>query len=69
MQEANGRVVQLAGRLSAAQVPELLVACGEYGRLEVDLTELVSADVAGIEALRRLRDRGVTLRAHPDTFR
>ena len=53
-------IVRLAGRLSAAQVPELLGACALL--VEVDLSELVSADVAGVEALQRLRDQGATPR-------
>ena len=58
-------MVRLAGRLSIAQVPELLGACAEGRPLEIDLSELVSADVAGIEALRRMRSSGVTLVGAP----
>ena len=60
-QEDDRRVVRLAGRLSAAQVPELLGVCSKPGPLELDLTELVSADVAGIEALQRIRGNGARL--------
>ena len=59
--EVDRRVVRLAGRLSAAQVPELLTACGGSEALELDLSDLVSADVAGIEALQRVRANGATL--------
>lgn len=71
--EDGRRRVRLAGQLGDAQVPEFLLACdasavsGVPGRraqgevLEIDLTELVSADVAGIEALRRVRAGGATL--------
>jgi hypothetical protein len=59
--EIDRRVVRLAGRLSAAQVPELLMACGDGGPLEIDLSDLVSADGAGIEALQRVRANGATL--------
>jgi hypothetical protein len=55
----------LAGRLSVAQVPELLTACGESGRVELDLSDLVSADTAGIEALQRVRRKGATLVGTP----
>ena len=61
VQRAGRRVVRLAGRLSAAQVPELLGACAGEVPLELDLTELMSADEAGIEALQRLRDHGSNL--------
>jgi ABC-type transporter Mla MlaB component len=63
--EANRRIVRLAGRLSAAQVPELLTACGEQRPLELNLSDLVSADAAGIEALQRVRRKGATLVGTP----
>jgi hypothetical protein len=61
VQEFDRRIVRLAGRLCAAQVPELLCACEDGGALQLDLTDLVSADVAGIEALQRVRARGANL--------
>jgi len=70
VQEDDRRLVRLAGQLGDAQVPELLLACGASGpcaagtesyTLQLDLTELVSADVAGIEALQRVRASGATL--------
>jgi hypothetical protein len=48
----------LAGRLDAAQVPELLQACAGAAMLTLDLTDLVSADAAGVDALQRIRRRG-----------
>ena len=57
-QEAERRVVRLAGRLGEAQVPELLMACGQAGPLLLDLSDLLSADAAGIEALQRVQARG-----------
>jgi hypothetical protein len=60
-QEGDRRVVRLAGKLGAAQVPDLLLACTRSGLLHVDLTELVSIDAAGVEALRRVRARGAIL--------
>jgi hypothetical protein len=65
VQEVDRRVVRLAGRLCAAQVPELLRACGEGGALQLDLTDLVSADVAGVEALQRVRANGANLVGAP----
>ena len=58
MDETDRRLVRLAGRLSVAQVPELLGACANVTSIQLDLTDLVSVDVAGIEALQRLRDQG-----------
>ena len=58
--EEGQRVVRVAGRLSAAQVPELLRACAEESALKVDLADLLSADAAGIETLQQIRGRGAT---------
>ena len=58
-------MVRLAGRLSVAQVPELLGACAEAHRVELDLGDLLSADVAGIEVLQALRSRGAQLVGAP----
>jgi len=63
--EGDRRVVRLAGRLSAAQVPELLIACAGQSGMELDLTDLLSADAAGIEALQRIRRGGATLSCIP----
>jgi len=65
VQEADRRVVRLAGRLTVAQVPELLASCAGSGVLDLDLKDLVSADPAGIEALQQLRARGATLTGAP----
>jgi hypothetical protein len=59
--ESDRRIVRLAGRLGEAQVPELLMACIEADRLVIDLSDLLSADVAGLEALQRVQARGATL--------
>ena len=63
--EAHGRLVRLAGRVSVAQVPELLKACADTVPLQVDLSDLVSVDVMGLEALQRLRSQGATLIGAP----
>ena len=63
--EVDRRIVRLAGRLSVAQVPELLMACAGAERVELDLTDLVSSDVAGIEALQRVRAQGARLLGAP----
>lgn len=61
VQQTDRRLVRLAGRLSVAQVPELLEACAKARPVELNLADLVSADAAGIEALQRLRGQGATL--------
>lgn len=58
----DGRTIRLAGRLNAAEVPELQALCARaHGRLRIDLVDLVSADAVGIDALRRLRADGADL--------
>ncbi len=63
--DGDRRIVRVAGRLSIAHVPELLEACAAGADVEVDLADLVSADLAGIEALRRLRTRGASIVGAP----
>ncbi len=61
--ENDVTLVTIAGRLAAANVRELhdLCECFE-GTLVLDLSDLVSADAQGLEALRELEDRGAELR-------
>lgn len=63
--EVDRRVVRVAGRLGLAHVPELLSACDGAGALELNLTDLSSADNAGIEALQRVRRKGAVLVGTP----
>ena len=68
--EADRLVVKLAGRLSTAQVPELFTACAnDDGAIELDLSDLVSADAPGIEAIQLLRDKGARLVGVPGYIR
>jgi hypothetical protein len=54
--------VRLAGRLNEVQVYELFSVCAHAaGALQVDLTDLLSADAVGLDALRRLRVDGAEL--------
>jgi hypothetical protein len=58
---ADHRLIRLAGRLTAAQVPELLHAHAEAALVvHLHLGELVSVDAAGLDVLRRLRRGGTT---------
>jgi anti-anti-sigma regulatory factor len=62
LQHADGCTIQLTGRLNAAQVHELRrVYAGASGRVEIDLTDLLSADAVGLDALRRLRHSGAEI--------
>ena len=60
------RVVRVEGRLTVAELAELEGALGDDpAHAELDLQNLRSADRAGLDALRRLRAAGVSLRAVP----
>jgi hypothetical protein len=61
--QAGGlREVRVAGRLTEAQVPDLLRVCAENtGLARIDLGELMSADGVGREVLHRLRTSGVEI--------
>jgi len=65
VREGDRRVIRVAGRLGVAHVPELLIACDGEGALELNLSDLASADNAGIEALQRVRRKGATLVGTP----
>ena len=67
--EGNRRMIRVAGRLSVAHVTDLLTACAGGEVLEIDLSDLVSADLAGIEALQRVRSKGATLVGTPGYIR
>lgn len=55
-------VVRLAGHLTGAQVPDLLAACaGGDGHPRIELDELMSADVIGLDALLRIQEDGAQL--------
>lgn len=60
----SGEVVQikLAGRITELEVKHLLRSrLWDEGRWLLDLSDLLSTDQAGIEALQELRARGVEL--------
>lgn len=65
--EGNQWLIRLAGRLSVDHVPDLLKVCGDHGSepVEVELSDLLSADAAGIDALRRVRHAGAHLTGTP----
>jgi hypothetical protein len=64
-QEGDRRVVRLAGWFGEAQVPELMQVCAAGGPLSIDLTELVSTDAAGLEAISRIREQGAMITGAP----
>jgi len=61
IRENDKCVVRVAGTLTHAQVPEFLKACANCPQLVLDLVDLQNADVAGIDAIRRLRGAGASL--------
>jgi STAS domain-containing protein len=61
-QESEGCTVHLDGRLTAAQVDDLLRACADAARpIRIDLTALRSLDVAAFQAIQRLVASGIQL--------
>ena len=67
--EKDRVVVHLAGRLTERQVPDLLAACSENGLTTLELDELISADVTGIDALGRIEQDGGQLTGLPEYMR
>jgi hypothetical protein len=62
--EVEGSVVYLAGRVSGGDVRQLaLLGNGGAARLLLDLSQVLSADDAGVATLRNLRHQGAVLRA------
>jgi anti-anti-sigma regulatory factor len=60
--DAEGMIVEVAGRLDGDAVAELeAVTSARSGPLRLDLGGLRSADEAGVKALRALRARGASL--------
>jgi anti-anti-sigma regulatory factor len=61
-QQPDGCTIHLAGRLNAAQVHELRSACAAAdGPIRIDLTDLLSADAVGLDALQRLKQAGAEI--------
>ena len=50
--------MRVAGRLTDAQVPDLLEACAKPAFVRLDLADLDSANGVALEGLRRLRKAG-----------
>jgi hypothetical protein len=63
-------VVHLAGRLTEAQVPDLLESCAHGTEPPlVELDDLISADTVGIDALLRIEQQGAELVGLPEYLR
>ncbi len=54
---SDHRVIRLAGRLAEAQVPELFNVCAAAS-VRLELADLISVDLVGLDALHRLRQGG-----------
>jgi len=69
-QENDRLIVHLAGRLGGEQVPDLLEVCSSPDRPPIlELDELMSADVVGVDALRRIEAQGAELVGLPEYLR
>lgn len=68
--EGGRLVVHIAGRLTEAQVPDLLEASAKVANPPLlELDELLSADAIGVDALLRLEQQGAELIALPEYLR
>ncbi len=63
--QAGCCVVHVAGRLTDAQVPDLLRVCTTYELVRIDLSDLDSANGIALEALHRLRNGGAEIVGAP----
>ena len=61
--------MRVAGRLDEAAVADLLQVCAETPQPIVELDDLRSADVAGLDALVRIEERGAHLMELPEYLR
>lgn len=61
--------MRLAGHLSEAEVPDLLQVCATDTTVRLDLDELLSADVVGIDALLRIEEQGAHILNLPEYLR
>lgn len=60
--DGDVQIVRVAGRLTEAQVPDLLaVSTVATGFVWIDLVHLVSVDSIALEALRRVRASGAAV--------
>jgi hypothetical protein len=64
IERSDHRVVRLAGRLTEAHVPDLFNVCATSVRL--DLGNLISVDLVGLDALHRLQQRGTVFTDVPE---
>ncbi len=63
VESADTSTIRVEGRLEKAGAAELLAECSSAERpLTIDLSGLLSADEAGIQALRSLRPNGAEMR-------
>jgi hypothetical protein len=68
--ERGRLVVHVAGRLTGAQVPDLMEMCAKASDPPLlELHDLISADAIGTDALVRLAQRGAQFVALPEYLR
>jgi hypothetical protein len=70
VREDTQPIVRLAGRLAESQAAAFLEACAGAGVAPMlDLTDLVSADAVGLDALLRMQTQGARLVGLPEYLR
>jgi hypothetical protein len=70
IERSDHRLIRLAGRLAEAQVPDLFNVCAaSTTSVQLDLGNLISVDLVGLDALHRLRQRGTVFTEVPEYIR
>ena len=65
IERSDRRLIRLAGRLAEAQVPDLFNVCAAAS-VQLDLGDLISVDLVGLDALHRLRQGGAVFTEVPE---
>lgn len=65
IERSDHRLIRLAGRLAEAQVPDLFNVCAAPTSVQLDLGNLISVDLVGLDALHRLRQGGTVFTEVP----
>lgn len=66
IERSDHRLIRLAGRLAEAQVPDLFNVCASSTSVQLDLGNLISVDLVGLDALHRLRQGGTVFTEVPE---
>lgn len=66
IERSDHRLIRLAGRLAETHVPDLFNVCAASTSVRLDLGNLISVDLVGLDALHRLRQGGTVFTEVPE---